>query len=298
MSTTQTKATEPSPAGKAANGASPPAQAKPVPAEQAGAPKTVRPEVKQDNVAKPQTAPPASPAAPAAKAAERPTSPAATAPSSPAATSKPGASAAKPASKPVPEKTPATAAAKTATAPARSAKTATKPAAKASAARTPAARTPAKAPARAPAKPVAAALKPAPKPVAKAVPAAKPSPAPTAPVPAAAKPAANGAAHAASPPKPVKPALGEGRAFSAGATFDLGTPPTELTEINKTVMDFVRGESDAALAHFQALSKVRSPSEFVRLQFGEFQRAADASLTCLGQIARSAGRLAGLPRLK
>jgi hypothetical protein len=63
-----------------------------------------------------------------------------------------------------------------------------------------------------------------------------------------------------------------------------------LNEINATLLAFARGEGEAAVAHLQALTKAKSPAEAIRLQVSEFQRAADASLTCFSHILRSANR--------
>jgi hypothetical protein len=69
-----------------------------------------------------------------------------------------------------------------------------------------------------------------------------------------------------------------------------------LNEINATLIAFARGEGEAAVAHFQALTKVKTPAEAIRLQVSEFQRAADASLTCFSHILRSANRFSGPTR--
>lgn len=71
---------------------------------------------------------------------------------------------------------------------------------------------------------------------------------------------------------------------------------TPLSEINATLVSFVRSEGQAALAHLDALSKATSPADAVRLQFSEIQRAADASLTCFGALLRTANRFGPPPR--
>jgi hypothetical protein len=53
----------------------------------------------------------------------------------------------------------------------------------------------------------------------------------------------------------------------------------------------VRGEGEAALAHLRALSGARSPADVIRLQVGEVQRAADASLTCWVTVVGKASRV-------
>lgn len=76
-----------------------------------------------------------------------------------------------------------------------------------------------------------------------------------------------------------------------GAHFAFVPTLAPLTEINAKLFAFARGESEAALAHFQALVRAKSPAEAIRLQVTEMQRAADASLTCFSEIVRSANRL-------
>lgn len=78
--------------------------------------------------------------------------------------------------------------------------------------------------------------------------------------------------------------------------FGFTNSSTPLSEIGRTMSDFVKGESDAALSHLWALSQARSPVDAIRLQVGEFQRAANASMNCFGAVARSAGKLAGTVR--
>ncbi|MGH1587531.1 hypothetical protein ACRBEV_03180 [Methylobacterium phyllosphaerae] len=65
----------------------------------------------------------------------------------------------------------------------------------------------------------------------------------------------------------------------------------DVVAIGSTIARYVRGEGEAAFAHLRALSGARSPADLIRLQVGEAQRAADASLTCwvtvIGQASRS-----------
>jgi hypothetical protein len=61
--------------------------------------------------------------------------------------------------------------------------------------------------------------------------------------------------------------------------------------IGSTIARYMRGEGEAALAHLRALSDAGSPSELMRLQMGEVQRAADASLTCWSDVIRKASRI-------
>jgi hypothetical protein len=72
-------------------------------------------------------------------------------------------------------------------------------------------------------------------------------------------------------PQPVPPQLG---------AESLGT----------TVMNYVIGEGEALAAYWRALAGARSMAEVVRLQIGEFQRAADATLTCWGVLTLAASR--------
>ena len=89
---------------------------------------------------------------------------------------------------------------------------------------------------------------------------------------------------------PVPSARGPARTGRPIALVSSSFAP--LSEINATLTDFVRGEGAAAIAHLGALTRATSPAEAIRLQVGEFQRAADASLTCFSAIVRSAHRLA------
>jgi hypothetical protein len=63
-----------------------------------------------------------------------------------------------------------------------------------------------------------------------------------------------------------------------------------LESFGTTVMNYFLSEGEAMGAHWRALSGARSMAEVVRLQIGEFQRAADATLTCWGTLTLAAGR--------
>ncbi|MRI54538.1 Phasin [Methylobacterium sp. DB1607] len=92
----------------------------------------------------------------------------------------------------------------------------------------------------------------------------------------------------------TKPALGaqpKPHSVHIGASFAFAPALAPLTEINTKLFAFARGEGEAAIAHFQALARAKSPAEAIRLQVTEMQRAADASLTCFSEIVRSANRL-------
>ncbi|GJD96792.1 hypothetical protein OCOJLMKI_4017 [Methylobacterium iners] len=67
---------------------------------------------------------------------------------------------------------------------------------------------------------------------------------------------------------------------------------SELTEVNATLVAFLQGEGQATISHFRALAAAKTPADAIRLQVGEMQRAADASLTCFSVLARRATRLA------
>ncbi|MBD8905742.1 phasin family protein [Methylorubrum zatmanii] len=86
------------------------------------------------------------------------------------------------------------------------------------------------------------------------------------------------------------------RSVRIGASFAFAPSFVPLTEINAKLFAFARGEGEAALAHFQALTRAKSPAEAIRLQVTELQRAADASLTCFNEIVRSANRLSEAAR--
>ncbi|ACB80342.1 conserved hypothetical protein [Methylorubrum populi BJ001] len=106
------------------------------------------------------------------------------------------------------------------------------------------------------------------------------------PVPAALTPSENAGSDAKSRTHSVR----------IGADFAFVPTFAPLTEINAKLFAFARGESEAALAHFQALVRAKSPAEAIRLQVTEMQRAADASLTCFSEIVRSANRLTDIAR--
>jgi len=100
-----------------------------------------------------------------------------------------------------------------------------------------------------------------------------------------------------SAPEAAGPVDGTKSFAGAGAARFTFIPTFEpLNEINATLMAFARGEGEAAMAHLQALTKVKTPAEAIRLQVSEFQRAADASLTCFSHILRSANRFSGPTR--
>ncbi|GJE49416.1 hypothetical protein GOFOIKOB_2452 [Methylobacterium tardum] len=65
----------------------------------------------------------------------------------------------------------------------------------------------------------------------------------------------------------------------------------DVVEIGSTIARYVRGEGEAALAHLRALSGARTPADLIRLQVGEVQRAADASLTCWVTVVGKASRV-------
>lgn len=85
------------------------------------------------------------------------------------------------------------------------------------------------------------------------------------------------ASEAAGPAKPSRTAFAPDR--------------LDVVEIGSTIARYVRGEGEAALAHLRALSGARTPADVIRLQVGEVQRAADASLTCWVTVVGKASRV-------
>ncbi|WP_457108541.1 hypothetical protein [Methylobacterium sp. P5_C11] len=114
----------------------------------------------------------------------------------------------------------------------------------------------------------------------------QPEPAPEL-IEAAAAPAAEDAPGTDLVPAPV-PVAASAAVLNNGA-FAPGR--IDVVAIGSTIARYVRGEGEAAFAHLRALSGARSPADLIRLQVGEAQRAADASLTCwvtvIGQASRS-----------
>jgi hypothetical protein len=64
----------------------------------------------------------------------------------------------------------------------------------------------------------------------------------------------------------------------------------DMIEIGSTIARYMQDEGAAALAHFRALSDVRTPADLIRLNVNEAQRAADASLTCWVTVMGKASR--------
>lgn len=99
-------------------------------------------------------------------------------------------------------------------------------------------------------------------------------------------------------PSAVLPAVTGAQAF-VGKRAELAKAPRisevmgELGEVNTTLLTYLRGESAAAVAHWQALSGAKTPADALRLQVTEMQRAADASLSCFAALAKRAGRFTG-----
>lgn len=88
---------------------------------------------------------------------------------------------------------------------------------------------------------------------------------------------------------PPAPAAGPGLAATANRIAFV-PDRLDVVEIGSTIARYVRGEGEAALAHLRALSGARSPADVIRLQVGEVQRAADASLTCWVAVVGQASR--------
>lgn len=68
------------------------------------------------------------------------------------------------------------------------------------------------------------------------------------------------------------------------------SPRLGAESFGMTVMNYVIAEGEAFAAHMRALSGARSMGEIVRLQIGEVQRAANASLSCWGVLTLTASR--------
>ncbi|MDP4021676.1 hypothetical protein Q8W71_03485 [Methylobacterium sp. NEAU 140] len=97
-------------------------------------------------------------------------------------------------------------------------------------------------------------------------------------------------------PEPVLPGIAPlAAAFAPDAQakaafqFVFLPEPPDFSGIYAAITRYMRGESEAAAAHMRALGEARSPADLIRLQVGEFQRAADASLTCWSTVAHKAG---------
>ena len=74
-------------------------------------------------------------------------------------------------------------------------------------------------------------------------------------------------------------------------SFAAPSPRALSTEsIGTTVMNYFIGEGEAFAAHMRALAGARTMADYVRIQIGEFQRAADSTLTCWGLLTMSASR--------
>ena len=73
--------------------------------------------------------------------------------------------------------------------------------------------------------------------------------------------------------------------------FAFAPDSIDMIEIGSTIARYMQGEGTAALEHFRALSDVRTPADLIRLQVGEAQRAADASLTCWVTVMGKASRV-------
>jgi hypothetical protein len=67
--------------------------------------------------------------------------------------------------------------------------------------------------------------------------------------------------------------------------------PTDLAAAGATLQAFILNEGLAAFSHWRALTEAPSPAEALRLHVGEMQRAADASITCMGRIIGHLGRI-------
>jgi hypothetical protein len=66
-------------------------------------------------------------------------------------------------------------------------------------------------------------------------------------------------------------------------------------EANVTVWSYLRKEGDAALAHLRALSRAKSPTDFMDLQVSELARAHGAALKLGQDLVNAAGHIAEGP---
>jgi len=78
---------------------------------------------------------------------------------------------------------------------------------------------------------------------------------------------------------------------AAAGQAEFASDRRDSVGIGSTIARYMRGEGKAALAHLNALSEAGSPTELMRLQMSEVQRAADASLTCWSDVIRKASRI-------
>lgn len=90
-------------------------------------------------------------------------------------------------------------------------------------------------------------------------------------------------------PAPVE-AIAEIMPVPAAAIASTSPRLLNAESFGTTVMNYFIGEGEAFAAHMRALAGARSMADFVRLQIGEFQRAADSTLTCWGMLTVSATR--------
>ena len=92
-------------------------------------------------------------------------------------------------------------------------------------------------------------------------------------------------------PDPVPAAVLHAAEPAALNRFAFAPDRIDMIEIGSTIARYMQGEGAAALEHFRALSDVRTPADLIRLQVGEAQRAADASLTCWVTVMGKASRV-------
>ena len=89
----------------------------------------------------------------------------------------------------------------------------------------------------------------------------------------------------AAPAVPAIPDVGS----DADASL-VATPRLQAETVGTAVMNYFIAEGEAFTAHMRSLAKARTMAEIVRLQIGEFQRGADAMLSCWGLLTVAAGR--------
>ncbi|MBE7199978.1 MAG: hypothetical protein INR70_19525 [Parafilimonas terrae] len=79
-------------------------------------------------------------------------------------------------------------------------------------------------------------------------------------------------------------------ALPAMATTSVASPRVNAEAFGSAVVNYFIGEGEAFASHMRALAGARSMAEIVRLQIGEFQRAANATLTCWGLLTVASNR--------
>lgn len=79
-------------------------------------------------------------------------------------------------------------------------------------------------------------------------------------------------------------------ALPALTATSAASPRVNAEAFGSAVVNYFIGEGEAFASHMRALAGARSMAEIVRLQIGEFQRAANATLTCWGLLTMASNR--------